>query len=156
VAPLVSARPDLFDVRPVGGAVALEANVELRFPLYGLKVGGAAFMDFGNVWQEKEAVRLADVVWTPGMGVRYFSAIGPVRVDVGYNTQGVERLDVVTTAVCIRMPGGDCVAPDGTAVEEGAAVENRRALRPLGSVAWQPFERFWDRLQIHFSIGQAF
>lgn len=155
-APLVAARPGLFDVRPVGGAVALEGNVELRFPLYGSKVRGAAFADFGNVWQEEDNVRPADVVWTPGVGVRYFSAIGPVRVDIGYNTQGVERLDVVTTAVCVRTGAGDCVEPDHTTILEDATVENRRALRPLGSVAWQPFDRFWDRLQIHFSIGQAF
>ncbi|MEX2610069.1 MAG: BamA/TamA family outer membrane protein [Gemmatimonadota bacterium] len=155
-APLVAARPDLFDLRPVGGAVALEANAELRFPLYGEKVGGAAFVDFGNVWQEEEGVRLDDVVWTPGAGVRYFSPIGPVRVDVGYNSQGVEHLQVVTTAVCVRAAVGECVAPDGALPQPDGVVENRRALRPLGSAAWAPFDRFWDRLQIHFSIGQAF
>ena len=154
--PLVERRPDLFDIRPVGGALALEANAEIRFPIWGGKLRGAVFSDFGNVWQEEAQVRISDVVWTPGMGVRYFSAIGPVRVDVGYNTQGMERLPVVTTDVCVRLPDASCTDPVPGAVPEGMVVENRRALRPLGTVAWQPYSGFWDRLQIHFSIGQAF
>jgi hypothetical protein len=33
---------------------------------------------------------------------------------------------------------------------------NRRKLRTLTPVAWRPHDSFTDRLQFHFSIGQAF
>ncbi|MGH7507529.1 MAG: BamA/OMP85 family outer membrane protein, partial [Longimicrobiales bacterium] len=93
---LAGTMPGAFGVRPVGGAVMLEGNVELRFPVYRDKLRGAAFLDFGQVWQNADAVDLGAIAWTPGLGVRYFSAIGPIRVDVGYNGGGGERLTVVT------------------------------------------------------------
>ena len=35
-------------------------------------------------------------------------------------------------------------------------LRNRNTLRPLGMVEWNPRTSFMDRLQFHFSIGQAF
>lgn len=138
--PLASARPRAFSPRPVGGAALLEGKSELRFPLFNDKWQGAAFVDFGQVWQAGQTVRLDDLVIAPGLGVRYSSPVGPIRVDVGYNTQDVEYVPVITT-----HPG------------------NRSRLQPLldvagrpQQVAWQPRQGFFDRIQLHFSIGQAF
>ncbi|HEX7118069.1 MAG TPA: BamA/TamA family outer membrane protein [Longimicrobiales bacterium] len=127
-----------FDVRPVGGDLLLEGSVELRFPLFGDTWRGAAFVDFGQVWQRAAEdgvdpdVRLSDVVASPGVGIRYRSPIGPIRIDVGYNAQANEMLPVVTT------------------------VDGR--LRFQQPYSWDLGDRFWnwDRLQFHFSIGQAF
>ncbi|CAN5823541.1 hypothetical protein BH23GEM9_BH23GEM9_24590 [soil metagenome] len=147
--------PGLLDVRPVGGAVTLEGNLEVRFPLWSDMLRGATFIDLGQVWRDAGDVRASQIRVTPGAGIRYFSPVGPVRIDVGYNPGGAERLTVITTEVCdARLsPCGD-VQPD--VVYQAGDLENRRTLRAQAPVAWQPYTSFTRRLQFHFSIGQAF
>jgi outer membrane protein assembly factor BamA len=156
---LVDSLPDVFDVRPIGGAAMLEGNAELRFPLIGA-LRGAAFVDVGQVWKTAADARLTDLAWSPGFGIRYFSPIGPIRVDIGYNTRGAEQLTVVTTEVCYRpSTNGACtaIAPDRTYDEaERKRLDNTKVLQSLGTVQWNPYRSFFNRLQLHFSIGQAF
>jgi outer membrane protein assembly complex protein YaeT len=71
---------------PVGGEALLEASVELRFPLFG-NLRGVTFVDAGDVWAEPKDVALSDLRYTPGLGVRYATPVGPVRVDVGFKTK---------------------------------------------------------------------
>lgn len=144
---------DRFDPRPVGGEAVLEGSLELRFPLYGDKWQGAAFVDVGQVWQDGAEIRLDDIVVTPGFGIRYNSPIGPIRVDIGYNGVGSERLPVVTTRVRQATDGAGkpLFDADGRPV-----LENTTTLRTLDPVSWNPRRSFLDRLQLHFSIGQAF
>jgi len=152
VGALALEHPEELDEQPVGGAVLLEGNVELRFPVWGDFLRAAAFVDFGQVWRTEETVQLGQLKWTPGLGIRYFSPIGPLRVDVGYNPGGSELLTVVTTEVCDnRNRPAPCtdILPDVTYAPGDLA--NRRKLRALAPVLWRP-----DRLQFHFSIGQAF
>jgi outer membrane protein assembly factor BamA len=152
---LADAAPDLFQVRPVGGAVMLEGNVELRVPLWGEQLRGAAFVDFGQVWSEPRVISAGSVVWTPGAGVRYHSPIGPIRIDVGYNPQGAERLNLVSTEVW-SCAGSVCeeIEPDRT--YEWDELSNRQRLRPQQAVSWSPYRSLLSRFQLHFSIGQAF
>ncbi|MGH7468481.1 MAG: BamA/OMP85 family outer membrane protein [Longimicrobiales bacterium] len=157
VALLAVGRPGRFDPRPAGGSAALEGNVEARFRLVGEKLRGAAFVDFGQVWTDGGQVRLSDVLWTPGFGLRYFSAIGPIRIDLGYNTQGTERLQVLTTKLC----DVDVVPCSPDSIEDGVVytrdqLRNTRVLTSLGHVPWGFNRGLLDRLQLHFSIGQAF
>ncbi|HSL70946.1 MAG TPA: BamA/TamA family outer membrane protein [Longimicrobiales bacterium] len=157
VSALADSLPGRFDVRPVGGGAAFEGNLELRFPILNQKVRGAAFIDFGQVWETREAFRLSDLVWSPGVGLRYFSAIGPIRIDVGYNPQGVEQLTVLTTKVCERE-SANC---DPASIQPGRTytsdeLRNSRILTQLDKVAFGANRSFFDRLQLHFSIGQAF
>lgn len=159
VSVLADREPSRFEVRPVGGAASLEGNLEVRFPLWGDKLRGAGFVDFGQVWSEALNVRPIDLVWTPGAGIRYFSPIGPIRIDVGYNTQGTERLTVLTTKVCERPAVGDPCDP--SSIVEGkdysaSQLENTRILTSLGTTSWTLGRSLWDKLQFHFSIGQAF
>ncbi len=84
--------------RPVGGRAMLLGNVELRFPLPWLgrwNFGGAVFADGGNVWSRFPAVRardfrlraprdevtLGDVRYSVGLGLRYRTPVGPIRID---------------------------------------------------------------------------
>jgi outer membrane protein assembly factor BamA len=132
-----------FDPRAVGGAALLEGALELRFPLHGEKWNAAAFVDFGQVWRSEREIRLRDLVFTPGLGARYHSPIGPIRVDVGYNGMGGERLQVITNEV--------------RQAEDGSELVNTGEFRVLEQpVYWDPRRSFFDRLQFHFSIGQAF
>jgi outer membrane protein insertion porin family/translocation and assembly module TamA len=151
VATLAERAPGEFEVRPVGGALLLEGNVEARFPIWSDRVRGAAFLDFGQVWRSTDEVDLGGLAWTPGVGIRYFSPIGPIRIDIGYNPAGAERLAVVTSEVCHRTSDDVCedIQPDVTYPTD--ELGNRRKLRALPSVVWQP-----ERFQFHFSIGQAF
>jgi outer membrane protein assembly factor BamA len=151
VANLARQSPGEFEVRPVGGAMLLEGNVEARFPIWSDRVRGAAFLDFGQVWRSADEIDLGGLAWTPGVGIRYFSPIGPIRIDIGYNPAGAERLAVVTSEVCHRTATDVCedIQPGVTyPIDE---LGNRRRLRALPSVVWQP-----ERFQFHFSIGQAF
>ncbi|HSJ14562.1 MAG TPA: BamA/TamA family outer membrane protein [Longimicrobiales bacterium] len=145
--------PGELDERPVGGSVLIEGNVEVRVPLLLERLRGALFLDFGQVWRTPGEVRLREIAWSPGIGVRYFSPIGPIRIDLGYNAQGAERLSVLTTEVCDASQ--DPCGP----IEPGQSyntLANRTTLRLQPQVLWDPFDSFTDRLQIHFSIGQAF
>ncbi|HEX6135055.1 MAG TPA: BamA/TamA family outer membrane protein [Longimicrobiales bacterium] len=155
VSGMAAQSPDEFEPRPVGGAVLLEGNVEARFPIWTDRVRGAAFLDFGQVWQTQDDIRLGDLAWTPGLGIRYSSPIGPIRIDVGYNGTGAERLRVVTTEVCHRV-GDACNDIQPGIIYPDDELGIRRQLRALPSVVWRPYDSFVDRLQFHFSIGQAF
>jgi outer membrane protein insertion porin family/translocation and assembly module TamA len=71
---------------PVGGEALFETSAELRYPLFG-NFRGVAFVDAGNVWRDTSEVELADLRYTPGLGVRYDTPIGPIRVDAGFKTR---------------------------------------------------------------------
>jgi outer membrane protein assembly factor BamA len=149
--------PDAFVPRPVGGAVSIEGNLEVRFPIWADRVRGATFLDYGQVWQTHTDLAIGELQWTPGFGIRYFSPVGPIRIDVGYNPSGAERLTVITTEVCHRPAGTTAcldIEPDGDYAPGELA--NQRRLRTLVPVTWRPLDSFMDRLQLHFSIGQAF
>jgi outer membrane protein insertion porin family len=44
----------------------------------------ASFLDTGNVYLEPRDVALSDLRWSAGLGVRYRTPIGPIRLDWGY------------------------------------------------------------------------
>lgn len=155
---LAATNPGAFSPRAVGGAVLFEGNVEVRFPIFREKLRGATFVDFGQVWEDADAVDFGQLAWTPGFGVRYYSAIGPIRIDVGYNGTGGERRTAATTEVCYQPPqrNAPCEEIQDGVVYDRGDLRNTDTLRPLGPVFWNPRDSFFDRLQLHFSIGQAF
>ncbi|NDQ55900.1 MAG: BamA/TamA family outer membrane protein [Acidipila sp.] len=82
---------------PVGGLVLLAMNQELRFPLRlpytNGHAGGAFFYDVGNVYSDVRKITLRStpppndlnyLSHTIGVGIRYATPIGPVRVDFAY------------------------------------------------------------------------
>ena len=152
--------PGVFDPRPTGGNLLLEGSVELRYPIWG-PVRGVVFVDAGQVWNDE--IDTGSLAWTPGLGVRYYSPIGPIRIDVGYNPTGAEVLPVRTTLVCVRVLDDegdevDCVDPAPGVYYPPNLLANTNELRSLDPVSWEPRGRWYDldRFQIHFSIGQAF
>jgi translocation and assembly module TamA len=67
---------------PVGGYGLLDGSFELRFPIYG-NFGGATFLDFGNVQAvASDALKLQNLQYGAGIGLRYKTPFGPVRLDV--------------------------------------------------------------------------
>lgn len=66
-----------------GGNGLLIANVDWRFPLAG-NFGGVAWLDLGNVWADWRDVDPDQLRPGAGLGLRYLSPIGPVRLEVGW------------------------------------------------------------------------
>ena len=142
---------DLFP-RPVGGENSVVANVELRVPFSPQRWSGVVFIDVGQVWTKGSQFETTkQLAWSPGFGIRYHSPVGPLRLDIGYNTGGRERLPVVTE---VSVTGEDQNDSERRIVQLG---DQGRAI----PFEYDPFERsglrgFLNRLQLHFSIGQAF
>ncbi|HEY1492977.1 MAG TPA: BamA/TamA family outer membrane protein, partial [Candidatus Solibacter sp.] len=80
---------------PLGGTALLFNQTELRFPLIGDNVGGVLFHDFGNIYSTAGSFSLRQtqrslqdfnyMVHAVGIGVRYRTPIGPLRLDLGYS-----------------------------------------------------------------------
>lgn len=68
---------------PTGGNALLISSAELRFDLT-RAFSLAAFSDAGNVFRDVNDMHVGDVRLTAGLGLRYKSALGPLRLDWGF------------------------------------------------------------------------
>jgi outer membrane protein assembly factor BamA len=144
-----------FQTRPLGGTTLLEANVELRVPIWRALVG-AVFID-GAILGESSLNRITNgtTAITPGFGVRYVSPVGPIRVDLGIRPTLQEALPVITqftdsagrhTLVQLAPPTG-CENSDRT---PGC----RTYPNPDQKQGF--ITKLTNRLTLHLSIGEAF
>jgi outer membrane protein insertion porin family len=67
---------------PTGGKVMVLGNVEYRRALI-WKFGYTVFVDVGNLWEEVKHVNGKDFKVTSGLGVQFFTPVGPLRLDYG-------------------------------------------------------------------------
>ncbi|MCI0697663.1 BamA/TamA family outer membrane protein [candidate division KSB1 bacterium] len=65
---------------PTGGQSLLEGSMEPRFKIFG-PFGAALFVDFGNVWSTAFSYKLNELHYAAGLGLRYETPIGPIRLD---------------------------------------------------------------------------
>ena len=146
-----------FVPRPTGGTRVLEGNLELRFPI-GLNLEGVMFTDVGQVWGGRDEVDLSKLAVTPGVGVRYLSPVGPIRIDLGYRFREGEPLAVVTSQLEVFNPNvheeSERIRIDGNVIpyvrtNELAALKTSRLFGEASPLSLQ-------RFQLHISIGQAF
>ena len=70
------------DGTPTGGNAFLLSNIELRADI-GRGIGVVGFLDAGNVWTKTEEVDLR-LRYTAGIGLRYKTPVGPIRIDYGF------------------------------------------------------------------------
>ncbi|MGC1372906.1 MAG: BamA/TamA family outer membrane protein, partial [Candidatus Sulfotelmatobacter sp.] len=80
---------------PVGGNELFILNSEIRFPLKILKpLGGVIFYDGGNVYS---AINWPNFVTnytnTIGVGIRWSTPVGPIRIDFGHNLNPLPGID---------------------------------------------------------------
>jgi len=145
---------------PVGGQALLVFNQEFRFPMrlpwVGTKVGGTLFYDGGNVFSQVNKINLhwgtPRPIFDPanpkqclynctneleyfshtiGLGARYATPVGPIRVDLGY---ALNRPSFVIPIPC----------PSGTTP----------TTCPTGSLGFQSTRL--PAFQVFFSLGSSF
>jgi outer membrane protein assembly factor BamA len=68
---------------PRGGNAVLILNSELRVPLW-REIGAAFFADGGNVFDRVTNFDFGELRGALGLGLRYRSPVGPIRIDVGF------------------------------------------------------------------------
>jgi outer membrane protein insertion porin family len=71
------------EVYPTGGNALLLGGAEMRYNLT-RSFQLASFLDAGNVYLEARGVDLGALRWSAGLGLRYRTPIGPIRLDWGY------------------------------------------------------------------------
>jgi len=72
---------------PVGGRSVAEAGIEFRGRIWG-DIGGVVFVEGGTVSEEVIIDFSEDFLVAAGAGLRYYSPVGPIRVDVGFPLNG--------------------------------------------------------------------
>jgi len=138
---------------PIGGNALFFNNVELRFPVAAPNLSGVLFEDMGNIYTTLDSVSLGYhqapmqnlnyqnlnyAVQAPGLGIRYKTPIGPVRVDFAYalNPSRYTGFSVNESFQQLLK----CTPADITAGKEHC----------------NPGPQRLSHFQIFFSIGQAF
>ena len=127
---------------PTGGNTVFTANLELRVatPIFPERVRLGLFVDVGQVWERGDTLTsVSGVRVTPGLGLRFITPLGPVRLDATYNGYPQEPGPLYL----LNTTNKSLTAVTDTA---GNQVTLRPAL-PRG---------FWRRVVVQFAVGQAF
>jgi outer membrane protein assembly factor BamA len=95
--------PEDGDVVPLGGGGLALVNLEWRFPLVGA-LGGNVFFDGGNVWREATDFDPGQARWGAGVGLRYLSPIGPLRVEIGWPLERQLHEDRYVVSISLGNP----------------------------------------------------
>jgi translocation and assembly module TamA len=75
------------DDDPLGGRSVVEVGAEVRARVTE-SVGLVPFIDGGMVYDDAYPDFSEEILWAAGLGVRYFTAIGPVRFDLAFPLNG--------------------------------------------------------------------
>lgn len=93
---------------PLGGFTLWESSVELRYPVVG-DLSGTLFVDAADVAPTEGQFRFRPHL-SAGVGARYDTPVGPVRLDIGYRIPGLQTLseaaDEVPPAEILSLPVG--------------------------------------------------
>lgn len=127
-------------ISPVGSYAMTLANLELRMPspIWPSRIRLAAFVDAGNLWDERLVGLSGGVKVTPGMGLRVGTPLGPLRLDVAYNEYARQEGSLYQ------------VTRTGSGVPSGLTLVNPTYGGPPRGTG------FFQRLQFQFSVGEAF
>jgi translocation and assembly module TamA len=82
----------LKDGVPVGGNYLIELSFELRIKV-SEQFGLVAFLDGGNAFAAPDPDFSQGLLWGTGVGLRYYSPVGPFRLDIGFPLDRRSGLD---------------------------------------------------------------
>lgn len=68
---------------PTGGNGLIVLNAELRATVFG-GIGAVGFLDAGNVFPRATDLDFGQLRAAAGVGLRYQSPVGPIRIDLGF------------------------------------------------------------------------
>jgi outer membrane protein assembly complex protein YaeT len=121
---------------PIGGKALLMFGHELRYPLVGDNLGAVLFHDMGNVFgsvrevsfraKQRDTSHFDYMVHAAGVGLRYRTPIGPIRVDVAFSPNSPRFFGFVGTREQLLF---------------GTGAQRLRRI---------------SQFQLHFSLGQTF
>jgi outer membrane protein insertion porin family/translocation and assembly module TamA len=78
---------------PLGGNSLFVVSSEGRAALFG-NLGAVIFVDGGNVWEDEWEFDMTDLRYDVGVGLRYRTPVGPIRLDFGYQLNPIDGLVV--------------------------------------------------------------
>ena len=78
---------DPISLKPIGGKALILFNFELKFPISGAmkNLYAGVFLDTGNLFSEPNKIRIGEIRNAIGVGIRYKTPMGPVRIDLGWD-----------------------------------------------------------------------
>jgi outer membrane protein insertion porin family/translocation and assembly module TamA len=79
-------------IRPLGGLTLWELSVEARIPSPWESIYGVIFVDASDLTREIGQLRTNVPHLSPGVGLRYKTPVGPIRLDVGFRVPGAQAL----------------------------------------------------------------
>jgi len=88
---------------PIGGASIIEVNTEARYNLRE-KIQLAVFLDGGTVSDSEVPDFSEEVLWGAGIGARYLTPIGPLRVDLATPLNPRDSDDEVQFYIALGQP----------------------------------------------------
>ncbi|HYK82489.1 MAG TPA: BamA/TamA family outer membrane protein [Gemmatimonadales bacterium] len=121
---------------PTGGNTVFTANLELRLatPIFPDRMRLGVFLDAGQVWERDDPLStISGMRVTPGLGVRFVTPLGPVRLDAAYNGYP-------------REPGPLYLKNTSSKT----LTVYRTSFQPPRPAS------FWRRITVQFAVGQAF
>jgi outer membrane protein insertion porin family/translocation and assembly module TamA len=149
---------------PGGGNLLALLNAELRIrdPFFPDLLEYAPFIDAGQVWatQISTNVTRQPIAWAPGLAIRYFSPVGPILVNVGYNryppTPGPAYFlssagEGTRPLICVTNPGD----PPILVVRTSEGLVQNNASCP-SNFSPPSAKNFFQRLTFTITIGTAF
>jgi len=83
--------PEDEDGNKIGGDKFVQFNIELLYPIFkDAGIVGVVFYDTGEVYGKNEDVDLGELRESAGFGFRWYSPIGPIRIEYGYILDPIE------------------------------------------------------------------
>jgi outer membrane protein insertion porin family/translocation and assembly module TamA len=155
---------------PTGGnqLIVLNAELRLRDPFFPELLEYVPFVDAGQVWVRSRSagtsnLNIKPLSVTPGLGIAYFSPIGPIQFNMGYNPNA-NPAGAAYFAPPVGTPGFGsgqplvCVTPPGTPPVPFRVVDGKLVQPGTCPVAYTPHRSsiFWNRLTKTLSIGTSF
>jgi len=80
----------ILDNKEDGGKFLIEGNMEYRWNTFNnassfiKNLWIVGFWDFGNVWESDGYFKFSQIAMAAGLGIRYNTFVGPIRIDVGF------------------------------------------------------------------------